>query len=158
VSCSMSTKFLILSNLEVTYFHGISLVSISFFLSLVLLFLILWRSVKHWTLQHFIQQVTMFIMSENDITKPQGDYWGKFPDKDREGINCQIMLMLNLRSGPILAVSIHSLLRGCAKIGPDTKSLVPVLLRPDFGCNTDWSLEQCQMIWLAVGITRSRKY
>ena len=46
----------------------------------------------------------------------------------------------------MLAVSIHSVLHGHTKIGPDTKSLTPVLLQPDFGCNTDWSLEQCQMI------------
>ena len=31
-------------------------------------------------------------------------------------------------------------------------------LRPDFGHNTDWLLEQCHKIWLAVGITRSWKY
>ena len=31
-------------------------------------------------------------------------------------------------------------------------------LRPDFGRNTDWLLEQCHKIWLAVGITRSWKY
>ena len=56
----------------------------------------------------------------------------------------------NLRSGPILAASIYSLLRGRAKIGPDTKSLTLLLLRPDFSHNADWSFKQCQTIWLAV--------
>ena len=37
----------------------------------------------------------------------------------------------NLRLGPILAASIHSLLRGGAKIGPGTKSFTPVLLLPE---------------------------
>ena len=53
----------------------------------------------------------------------------------------------NLRPGPILAASTRSLLRGRAKIGPDTKFLTPVLLRPDFGRNADCSLEQCHTIW-----------
>ena len=52
----------------------------------------------------------------------------------------------NLRSSPILAYSLHFLLRSRAKIGPDTKSLTLVMLRPDFGRNADWSLEQYQTI------------
>ena len=47
---------------------------------------------------------------------------------------------------PNLAASIHSLLRGRAQIGPDTESLTPVLLWPDFARNADSSLEQCQTI------------
>ena len=43
----------------------------------------------------------------------------------------------NLRSGPILAVLIHSLLRRHAKIGPDTKSHKLVLTAARF----DWLLE-----------------
>ena len=49
----------------------------------------------------------------------------------------------NLRSGPILAVLINWV-RLCS-------------LRPDFGRNADWLLEQCHKIWLAVGNTRSWK-
>ena len=46
-----------------------------------------------------------------------------------------------LRSGPVLAVLIHSL---------QTLSRL-CSLRPDFGRNADWLLEQCHKIWLAVG-------
>ena len=49
----------------------------------------------------------------------------------------------NLRSGPILAVLINWA-RLC-------------LIRPDFGRNADWLLEQCHKIWLAVGNAGSWK-
>ena len=42
-------------------------------------------------------------------------------------------------------------LTASAKIGPDTNYLSHLCsLRPDFGCNADWLLEQCHKIWLAV--------
>ena len=68
--------------------------------------------------------------------------------------NCFTLLLSgfpNLRSGPILAVLIiFSYVRAPAKIGPDTNSLAFMLtsatLRPDFGRNADWLLEQCHRI------------
>ena len=57
----------------------------------------------------------------------------------------------NLRSGPILAVLIHSLWQLTLKLG----SLCS--LQPDFGHNADWLLEQRHRIWLAVGINGSWK-
>ena len=69
-----------------------------------------------------------------------------------------IVLLKNLRSGPILAVLIHSLLRGRAKIGPDAKSQVTLVLNAArFDRSADWLLEQCHRIRLAVGITGSLK-
>ena len=56
----------------------------------------------------------------------------------------------NLRSGPISAVSIYSLLRGRAKIGPNEMSVTLVLLQSDFSPNADWSFKQCKTIWLAI--------
>ena len=71
------------------------------------------------------------------------------------GIQVTNIALLNLRSGPILAVLIHSLLRGRAKIGPDAKSVTLVLGAARFDCGADWLLEQYQRIRLAVGITES---
>ena len=51
----------------------------------------------------------------------------------------------NLRSGPILALGLIQTL----------KSLWS--LRPDFGRNADWLLEQCHKIWVDVGINGSWK-
>ena len=62
-----------------------------------------------------------------------------------------------LRSSPILAVLIQSLLCGRAKIGPDAKSVTPVLAAARFDRSADWLLEQCHRIRLAVGITGSLK-
>ena len=71
------------------------------------------------------------------------------------GIQVTNIALLNLRSGPILVVLIHSLLRGRAKIGPDPKSVT--LAEARFDCSADWLLEQCHRIRLAVGITGSLK-
>ena len=80
------------------------------------------------------------------------------------GIQVTNIALLNLRSGPILAVLIHSLLRGRAKIGPDqepygswpdAKSVTLVLAAARFDRSADWLLEQCHRIRLAVGITGS---
>ena len=73
------------------------------------------------------------------------------------GIQVTNIALLNLRSSPILAVLIHSLLRGRAKIGPDAKSVTLVLGAARFDCSADWLLEQCHRIRLAVGITGSLK-
>ena len=73
------------------------------------------------------------------------------------GIQVTNIALLNLRSGPILVVLIHSLLRGRAKIGPDAKSVTLGLAAARFDRNTDWLLEQCHRIRLAVGITGSLK-
>ena len=73
------------------------------------------------------------------------------------GIQVTNIALLNLRSGPILAVLIHSLLRGRAKIGPDAKSVTLVLGAARFDRSADWLLEQCHRIRLAVGITGSLK-
>ena len=63
----------------------------------------------------------------------------------------------NLRSGPILAVLIHSPWRLPLKLGLIQTLTSLHSLQPDFGCNADWLLEQCHRIWLAVGINRSWK-
>ena len=63
----------------------------------------------------------------------------------------------NLRSGPILVVLIHSLWRLPLKLGLIQTLTSLYSLRPDFGRNTDWLLEQCHRIWLAVGINGSWK-
>ena len=63
----------------------------------------------------------------------------------------------NLRSDPILAVLIHSLWQLTLKLGLIQTLTSLCSLRPDFGCNADWLLEQCHRIWLAVGINRSWK-
>ena len=76
-------------------------------------------------------------------------------DCKHTGIQVTNIALLNLRSGPILAVLIHSLLRGRAKIGPDAKSDTLVLGVARFDCSADWLLEQCHRIRLAVGITGS---
>ena len=55
-----------------------------------------------------------------------------------------------LRSGPILAVLIHSLQRLPLKLGLIQTLSRLCSLRPDFGRNADWLLEQCHKIWLAV--------
>ena len=73
------------------------------------------------------------------------------------GIQETNIALLNLRSGPILAVLIHSLLRGRAKIGPDTKSVTLVPGAARFDRSADWLLEQCHRIRLAVRITGSLK-
>ena len=73
------------------------------------------------------------------------------------GIQETNIALLNLRSGPILAVLIHSLLRGRAKIGPDAKSVTLVPGAARFDRSADWLLEQCHRIRLAVGITGSLK-
>ena len=65
---------------------------------------------------------------------------------------------LNLRSGLILPASINSLLRGRAKIGPDTKSLTHVLLRSYIGCNADLWFEKYRAVWVSIGITGIRKH
>ena len=52
----------------------------------------------------------------------------------------------NLRSGPISAVLIHFLLRAPAKIGLIQTLSRLCSLRPDFGRNADWLLEQCHRI------------
>ena len=54
------------------------------------------------------------------------------------GVQVTNIALLNLRSGPILAVLIHSLLRGRAKIGPDAKSVTLVLAAARFDCSADW--------------------
>ena len=64
---------------------------------------------------------------------------------------------MNLRTGPILAIPIHFLLRAHASIGPDTTLSRLCSLQPDFGLRADWLLEQCHRIWLAVKITGSWK-
>ena len=64
---------------------------------------------------------------------------------------------VNLRSGPILAVLIHSLKRLPLKLGLIQTLRSLCLLGPDFGRNADWLLEQCHKIWLAVGINGSWK-
>ena len=63
----------------------------------------------------------------------------------------------NLRSGPILAVLIHSLWQLTLKLGLIQTLTSLCSLQPDFGRNADWLLEQCHRIWLAVGINRSWK-
>ena len=63
----------------------------------------------------------------------------------------------NLRSGPILAVLIHSLWQLTLKLGLIQTLTSLHSLQPDFGCNADWLLEQCHRIWLAVGIKGSWK-
>ena len=63
----------------------------------------------------------------------------------------------NLRSSPILAVLIHSLWQLPLKLGLIRTLTSLCSLRPDFGLNTDWPLEQCHWIWLAVEINRSWK-
>ena len=64
----------------------------------------------------------------------------------------------NLRSGWILAVLIHSPWRLPLKILGLKQTLTSLYsLRPDFGRNADWLLEQCHRIWLAVGINGSWK-
>ena len=63
----------------------------------------------------------------------------------------------NLRWGPILAVLIHSLWQLTLKLGLIQTLTSLCSLRPDFGCNADWLLEQCHRIWLAVGIKGSWK-
>ena len=73
------------------------------------------------------------------------------------GIQETNIVLLNLRSGPILAVLIHSLLRGRAKIGPDVKSVTLVLAAARFDRSADWLLQQCHRIRLAVGIIGSLK-
>ena len=57
----------------------------------------------------------------------------------------------NLRSSPILAV----LIRLPLKLGLIQTLSRLCSLRPDFGRNADWLLEQCRKIWLAVGNARS---
>ena len=64
---------------------------------------------------------------------------------------------VNLRSGPVLAVLIHSLSLAPAKIGLLQTLTSLCCLRLDFGHNADWLLEQCHRIWMAVGINRSWK-
>ena len=73
------------------------------------------------------------------------------------GIQVTNIALLNLRSGPILVVLIHFLLRGRAKIGPDPKSVTLGLAAARFDRSADWLLEQCHRIRLAVGITGSLK-
>ena len=63
----------------------------------------------------------------------------------------------NLRSGPILAILIPSLWQLPLKLGLIQTLTSLCSLRPDFGDNADWLLEQCHRIWLAVGINRSSK-
>ena len=63
----------------------------------------------------------------------------------------------NLRSGPILAVLIHSPWRLPLKSGLIQTLTSLYSLRPDFGHNADWLLEQRHRIWLAVEINRSWK-
>ena len=63
----------------------------------------------------------------------------------------------NLRSGWILAVLIHSPWRLPLKLGLKQTLTSLYSLRPDFGRNADWLLEQCHRIWLAVGINGSWK-
>ena len=63
----------------------------------------------------------------------------------------------NLRSGRILAVLIHSPWRLPLKLGLKQTLTSLYSLRPDFGRNADWLLEQCHRIWLAVGINGSWK-
>ena len=63
----------------------------------------------------------------------------------------------NLRSGPILAVLIHSPWRLPLKLGLIQSLTSLHSLQPDFGRNADWLLEQCHRIWLAVGIKGSWK-
>ena len=60
---------------------------------------------------------------------------------------------VNLRSGPILAVLIHSLKRLPLKLGLIQTLRSLCSLGPDFGRNADWLLEQCHKIWLAVEST-----
>ena len=64
---------------------------------------------------------------------------------------------MNLRTGPILAIPIHFLLRAHAAIGPDTTLSRLCSLQPDFGLKADWLLEQCHRTWLAVKINGSWK-
>ena len=66
-------------------------------------------------------------------------------------------MTINLRSGPIWAVLIHSLLRLPLKVGLIQTITSLCSLRPDFGRNADWLLEQCHKIWLAVGNAGSWK-
>ena len=74
--------------------------------------------------------------------------------------NCFALLLSgfpNLRSGPILAVLIIF-----SYVLPLKLGLIQTLsrlcsLRPDFGRNADWLLEQCHRIWLAVKINGSWK-
>ena len=63
----------------------------------------------------------------------------------------------NVRSGPILAVLIHSLWRLPLKLGLIQTLSLLCSLRPDFSRNADWLLEQCHKIWLAVGNAGSWK-
>ena len=63
----------------------------------------------------------------------------------------------NLRSGPILAVLIHSLWQLTLKLGLIQTLTSLCSLQPDFGHNADWLLEQRHRIWLAVGINGSWK-
>ena len=63
----------------------------------------------------------------------------------------------NLRSGPILAVLIYSPWRLPLKLGLIETLTSLYSLRPDFGRNADWLLEQCHRIWLAVGFNGSWK-
>ena len=63
----------------------------------------------------------------------------------------------NVRSGLILAVLIHSLWRLPLKLGLIQTLSRLCSLRPDFGRNADWLLEQCHKIWLAVGNAGSWK-
>ena len=63
----------------------------------------------------------------------------------------------NLRSGPILAVLIHSPWRLPLKLGLIQTLTSLHSLQPDFGHNADWLLEQCHRIWLAFGIKGSWK-
>ena len=64
---------------------------------------------------------------------------------------------VNLRSGPILAVLIHSIKRLPLKLGLIQTLRSLCSLAPDFGRNADWLLEQCHKIWLAVGSNGSCK-
>ena len=64
----------------------------------------------------------------------------------------------NLRSGPILAdFIIHSLEQLPLKLGLIQTPSCLCSLRPDFGRNANWLLEQCHKIWLAVGNAGSWK-
>ena len=63
----------------------------------------------------------------------------------------------NLRSGPILAVLIYSPWGLPRKLGLIETLTSLYSLRPDFGRNADWLLEQCHRIWLAVGFNGSWK-
>ena len=102
----------------------------------------------------------LFCVQDTDDVQQKNNNHETIPSRfslNRKQRSLLLCVICNLRSGPILAVLIHSLSRLPLKLDLIQTHSCLHSLRPDFGRNANWLLEQCHKIWLAVGNARSWK-